>query len=182
MPRINSVFLSLSVLLFISVIIFSCNDRRGYEKYSLEATVEVLIYEDIELQLFYKLNADDSYSESLSIKKPVIANKNFQKVNFVIPSGVIPKNIRIDFGDKPGIDSFRINEISFKHKDLMLIGDVVKIRTWFDLNTNISYDSLKDIFIVKPNAEGFYDPQFNGNETLNKRLVKLFPPDVNYVF
>lgn len=180
--RISSVFLYGSVVLFLSVIIFSCNDRRGYEKYSLGTTVELLIYEDMVLQLFYKLNADDSYSESLSIKKPVSANKDFQKVYFELPSGIIPKNIRIDFGEKPGMDSFRIKEISFKHRDLMLIGDVAKVRTWFDLNTNISYDSIKDIFIVKPNPEGFYDPQFNGNETLSKRLVKLFPPDVNYVF
>lgn len=170
-------------LFFVSfMVILSCNDRSDSKRHSLEATLDIIIYKDEVLQIFYKLKTDDAYLESLSVKQPVTASKDFQKVHFKLPQGIKPKNIRIDFGEKPGLDSFKIRTISFKYKELQLIGDSKKYQKWFELNPNISYDTINDMYRLHPAHNGFYDPQINGNEILNKRLVKLFPPDINDVF
>lgn len=168
------------MVLFFSI--WSCNDKTKKEKHSLEATLDVVIYKDEVLQLFYILQTDDGYTEPLSVKTAVKGSPDFQKVNFTLPKGIKPKNIRIDFGEKPGLDSFKMKEITLQYKDLKLMGERSKFQEWFDFNSNITFDSIKNMYYLKPTSDGFYDPQINGNETLNKRIIKLFPPDIDDVF
>lgn len=173
---------SIILIAIISLILFACNDRSTTTNASLEATLEMIVNKDEVLQIFYLLQTDDAYTEEFSVKVPVKASPDFQIVNFILPEGIKPKNIRIDFGENPGLDSFKLKEISFTYKDLKLIGDREKYRDWFEFNANIEYDSLNKIYRLNPTNTGYYDPQINGTETLNKRLIKLFPPDINDVF
>lgn len=168
-------FIQFAVFLFV----MGCNDRSSIPPQSLKADVEIMFPKDDTLQLFYKMNADDRYTESLSIKKFIRADSDYQKVHFELPPGIKPKNLRFDFGELPGQDSFRLKEITLSYKKLKLIGNTDKILEWFDLNPNLSYDSANDYFHLTPDGAGAYDPQINGNSTFNKRLVKLFIPDVN---
>lgn len=173
--KLPLIFILSTVCLFV----ISCNDRTKTPKSGVEITLDIMLAKDETLQLFYKINTDDGYTESLSIEKPVIGSRDFQKVHFALPVGIKPKNIRIDFGDQPGLDSLRLREITISYKRLKLKGDINKIQSWFDFNQNIHYNSTNDYFYLEQALDGLYDPQITGNSTLNKRIVKLFIPDPN---
>jgi hypothetical protein len=166
------------LILFCGQISVSCYKKRPQiEKHHFTILIDLIPYQDHTIQIFYKLNADDSYSEELSLKKNVKANTTLQNLVFELPYRIKPKNIRIDLGEHEN-DSIRVENIRFQYKDLIVNGNKGVYKSWFTFNQNmvVGKDSLT--FHLKKVA-GFFDPQLNGNRKLNAKLVKLFPPDIN---
>lgn len=158
--------------------LLSCNQSDKIIRESLIVTVDLYIYKNDTIQLFYIEKTDDAYTEELSIKQFAEGKNQLQTLRYEIPSGIKPKNIRIDLGERLNYhDSIKIQNITFKYKDLILDGSNGKYKQWFDPNKNIYFG--QDSLVYKMNIQDdFYDPQLNGNKTLNKKIVKLFPPDI----
>lgn len=177
-PAITKRFL-LILLLFMSVkSTISCNGNKAKNRQNhFKVLIDLIAYQDGNVQLFYKLNADDRYCEKYSLKQPVKQNDSLQTLSFELPSGIRPKNLRVDLGEKEN-DSIRVESMRLCYKNLELNGSRGVYKSWFTFNQNmvVGKDSLT--FHLKKVA-GFFDPQLNGNQLLNSKLSKLFPPDVN---
>jgi len=156
----------------------SCNQPDKTIKESLYVSIDLHIYKNDTIQLFYIDETDNSYTESLSIKQFVEGKNELQTLRYKLPIGVKPKNIRIDLGERSNYhDSIQINNISFSYRDLVLDGNNGKYKEWFDFNQNIYWGT--DTLVYKLKVESnFYDPQLNGNKVLNSKLIKLFPPHI----
>jgi hypothetical protein len=156
----------------------SCNGNKAKNSQNqFKVLIDLIAYQDGDVQLFYKLNTDDRYWEKYSQKQSVKQNDLLQTLAFELPKGIRPKNLRIDLGEREN-DSIRVENIRLRYKNLELNGNHGVYKSWFAFNQNmvVGKDSLT--FHLKKVA-GFFDPQLNGNQLLNSKLVKLFPPDVN---
>lgn len=176
--NLRSFFLKSYGLFFLISGIISCNQSDKIIRESLVVNIELYVYKNDTIQIFYSEKTDDAYTEELSIKKYVEGKNKMQTLRYELPIGVKPKNLRIDLGEQPNYhDSIRIESVSFKYRDLILDGKNGAYKKWFIPNENIYFD--KDTLIYKFRVQGdIYDPQLNGNKTLNSKLVKLFRPDI----
>lgn len=177
-PAIAKRFLLILLLMLFVKLTSSCNGNRAKNKQNhFKVLIDLIAYQDGNVQLFYKLNTDDRYWEKYSLKQSVKQNDSIQTLTFELPKGIRPKNLRVDLGEKEN-DSIRVESMSLRYKNLEINGSRGVYRSWFTFNQNmvVGKDSLT--FHLKKVA-GFFDPQLNGNQLLNSKLVKLFPPDVN---
>lgn len=156
----------------------SCNKTNQIIKESLYVNIDLHIYKNDTIQLFYITETDNSYTEALSIKQFVEGKDELQTLCYQIPVGLKPKNVRIDLGERKNYhDSINIKNISFSYRNLVLDGNNGKYKEWFDFNQNIYWETDTLVYKLKV-KDNFYDPQLNGNKVLNSKLVKLFPPDI----
>src|SRR5690554_7289408 len=91
-------FFKLSFAIIAALLISSCNQSDRLIRESLIVTLDLEVYKNDTIQLFYILRTDDDYRESLSIKKNIEGKPDLQKVSFQLPETIKPKNIRIDLG------------------------------------------------------------------------------------
>ncbi|WP_353097714.1 hypothetical protein [Empedobacter brevis] len=171
----------LQIFLFgfcMSLIILGCEQKKPIVEESLIVRLKMSVYKDDSLQLFYLLNADDSYSEELSIKKFVKGLNSIQNIEFILPPRVKPKNLRIDFGDKKNYhDSIGLYNVSLIYRNHKLSAKDGEYKQWFVTNEDIYFDSDSLLYRFKSKQHSF-DPQIRGNELFNKKIVKLFTPDI----
>jgi hypothetical protein len=157
---------------------FSCNHSSKTITESLQVSIDLQIYKKDTIQLFYITETDNSYTEALSIKQSVEGKDELQTLRYKLPIGVKPKNIRIDLGERSNYhDSIKIENISFRYRDLVLDGNNGKYKNWFDFNQNIYWETDTLTYKLKV-VDNFYDPILNGNKVLNSKLVKLFTPHI----
>lgn len=145
-------------------------------KYRFIATVDLISYNNNAFQIFYKKQTDDRYYEELSVKKNASGSNSSQRLIFEFPEGIKPKNIRFDLGESEN-DSVRLENITFQYKDRTVKGDNGVYKSWFVFNQNVIPGKDTLTYHLK-RVNGFFDPQLNGNQVLNARLAKLFPPDI----
>lgn len=172
-------FLVFLFLLLGALLLLSCNGNKAQkQKNYFKVSIDLIAYQESSMQLFYVINADDSYSEDLSLRKNVKASSQLQRLVFELPLGIKAKNIRIDLGENENEnDSVQIQNIRFEYKHQVLNGNQGQYKSWFTFNPNVVAGKNKLTFHLKK-ANGIFDPQLNGNRVLNAKLVKLFPPDV----
>lgn len=166
-------------LFFVVIISGSClREQSGSAASSFEVLIDMVAYKKHSIQLFYVTKSDDSYSEELSLRKNISGNGTPQRLIFSLPVGVKVKNIRIDLGEKDNEnDSIVIKNILFCYKNLQLNGRGGRYKSWFELNENVVQNRDNNVYYLKK-SHGNFDPQLNGNRTLNRQLVKLFPPNI----
>jgi hypothetical protein len=171
----------LSLLLFIFALLnLSCNGNKPKNTQNhFKVIIDIIAYQNGNIQVFYTKIAEDAYLEALSIRKVVRSSAKLQSLIFEIPYGTRVKNVRIDLGETANIgDSLRIENIRFEYKDRVVDGKNGLYKSWFTFNENVSKGSDSLTFRLKK-VDGYFDPKLNGNRKLNAKLVKLFPPDIN---
>lgn len=167
--------LFLSILFLFTIV--SCKNNNNSNKHSVKVLVDLMLLHDDNLQIFYKIKADDDYNELLSIKKTIHGKNEIQTITFELPAGIKPKNFRIDLGENPKmLDSILIKNISFQYKNNLLNGANGEYKKWFDLNSQ-TIESVNNWYYLKPHEQNF-DPFLSGNRNLNAVFIKLFPPDI----
>jgi hypothetical protein len=107
------------MLLLTIISLYSCRDSSeritqewvpGSEKNFIVA-VDVIVPEDDNLSLYYRLNAKDDYRQNKPIWKAVKGSGKIQEVVFTLPEKVIPLEIRLDFGNNEAQKDIYINRI-----------------------------------------------------------------------
>lgn len=170
----KKMFFKIFVFNFLFMLL-SCNKQNKVEA-QFVINMELVSFNDKEIQIFYLLNVDDSYSEENSIKRFVRGSENVQEISFFLENGIKPKNFRIDF-DGPSSDSIELKSFCFKYNDQFFTGNDEMYLDLFEANINVSYDKEKKMFFFEE-FDGFYDPAFVGNQYLNSKIVKLFVPNI----
>lgn len=171
-------FFKLTFSVIAILLMSSCNQSDRLISESLIVTLDLEAHKNDTIQLFYILKTDDGYTESLSIKKQIEGKLGLQKLSFQLPETIKPKNIRIDLGSRSGYqDSIRITSINFRYRDQVLDGNNGLYKKWFIPNSNISVSRDSLVYILQAKDE-VHDPYLEGNELLNAKLIKLFPPDI----
>jgi hypothetical protein len=173
--------------LFLCFFVFFCaqtsvscyQKKKQEEKHHFKVSIDLTTNKEHTIQLFYATNADDGYSEKLSLRRKSKASPNLQKLIFELPFGVKAKNVRIDLGENENInDCLQIENICFEYKNRILNGKNGLYKSWFTFNENVIEGKSGNGFCLKK-AGDLFDPQLNGNRELNAKLVKLFPPDIH---
>lgn len=166
------------LFLFIIGIGYYAFNRDSNQKFeNFKITLQVIPFNEKEIQIFYKLNSDDRYSEDYSYTKFVDASNNEKEIVFEFDKGIKPKNIRIDFTKTPN-DSIGFNSIKFEYNELSFEGNLKDFSSWFTGEHFYLSKSKPNIIYFKPDTiQSPYDPVFNGNQSLNSKLIKLFPPN-----
>src|SRR5688572_18860572 len=82
------------LLTFCGQLMVSCYKKPPQnEQNRFKASIDLISYRDNTIQFFYKMKADDRYTEELSLKKNVKAGAALQHIVFELPHGIKPKNI-----------------------------------------------------------------------------------------
>lgn len=164
--------------LIIAQFTLSCQRKQaGSDAGQFEVSIDMTAYKDNSIQLFYVTKSDDSYSEELSLRKNISGSDQSQRLTFKLPLGVKVKNIRIDLGELANEnDSIKLESVRFSYKNHELNGKNGAYKSWFVFNENVLLGKNQMLYLKK--SKGGFDPQLNGNRTLNAQLVKLFPPNI----
>lgn len=118
------------ILGLIVLVLFSCTGEKKIknntneveqEKEKLEVIIKekftvilrgIILKEDL-FQVHYLNSGGEAYDGQKSISVSVKSSPDEQDIEFELPKGVYPHNLRIDIGDNKNQEEIRINEIIF---------------------------------------------------------------------
>lgn len=127
-------------------------------------------------QLFYAQDIKDNFTEEYHQNKMIIGSDELQKITFELSDSIKPQKIRIDLGSNEKQESIDLKNISIYYGKDSIIGDNGDYMNLFIFNSFIAFD--KDNFNYKlKTIDAIYDPYILSNNDLNRRLIKLYPPE-----
>lgn len=143
--------LKIATILILTLSMFSCKkeiDNPG-EKVSNEAKDDLfrvgfnlVVQKDDNMHLYYTIDGSINFEEDKSVWMPVKGSDKPQDIVFVLPEGVIPSLVRIDFGfgkneAQSDIDLKSFN-LSYKGKNEIVTGqEIFKCFTPFEGYTDV---------------------------------------------
>jgi hypothetical protein len=145
----------IATIFLITLSLFSCKDKideqvkQGDNKTTNEneddffrVGFNVIIQKDDNMHLYYTIDGSVNFNEENSIWLPVKGSDKPQEVVFVLPEGIIPSLVRIDFGygkneEQSDVDLKSFN-LSYMGKKEVISGDeIFKYFTPFEGYTDI---------------------------------------------
>lgn len=159
------------VVLLISSFFTSCkNENTDLEKDNVTVTIETVFGKNDYLKISYLKNG--TWSDDNTLSKPIYASNQMQKIEFDLPKGIKPENIRFNVGYNPTQNYVTIKNITIKYKSQIIDGDMGKYSKYFSTNGFIFWDSdYVGYKLAKINNQ--YDPTLTGNDLLIGKLKKL---------
>jgi hypothetical protein len=136
-------------------------------------TLNATVLKDDSFQVYYKSQGEERYIEEKSQFTEFKGSDKPQNIVFRLPDGVIPDNIRLDFGTNKDQEPIKINnfKVSYFGKDFSVNGTdffkyllVEKVTADYDPATAMI--SPKDI-------NGIHDPQSTSEKGLYDEIQKL---------
>ena len=177
--KAKNILLSLFVLLVLGSCKNETKKKEGDEKLAeLKETFDVnfnlIVEKDDTFQLYYTEDGTLNFSDDKSIKSVVEGSANAQDVLFKLPEGVLPTNIRLDFGDNPKQASVLVNSLKLKYlnNEFNVTKDLVP-QYFYLFNEQVKYDVAKSSIIILSKPGQFYDPLMWCNESLSQEMIKL---------
>lgn len=178
--RKNILLLLLSVNLFISCKDESNKKNNDQETESVDKTsknftitLNATVLKDDSFQVFYKSKDESVYADKNSQFTEFKGSNLPQDIVFELPEGVIPDNIRLDFGTNKDQADIKINsfKISFYGNTFEAKGSDFFNYMNVDLNT-AKVDKIKGI-INPETVNGVYDPQAVSEGPLYEQIQKI---------
>lgn len=136
-------------------------------------TLNATVKKDDSFQLYYRKQAETTYEETSSFFVEFKGSDKPQDIVFRLPDGVIPDNIRLDFGTNKEQSEIKINNFKMSYFDKSF---EVKGSDFFNYmlveTKTASFD--KDNAIIKPLlVNGGYDPQSTSEKALFDEIQKI---------
>jgi len=147
--------------------------QSDYKESRFKIILDIKVLKNDIFQVFYTTELSEKYSKKNRISKLIKSNSNYQKIIFEIPNNLIPKKIRIDFGEKRKSNIIKVKKITLIKSDKLFIINSDMIPYFFKPNIYIDYDIKEKIFTTKK-INGKYDPYLNSASLLNKKLKIYF--------
>jgi hypothetical protein len=95
--------------------VFGCS--KPVEHHSLELEMDVVIQKTDSINIYYSNSNSIDFNDVQSYWLPIKGSKKNQKIRFVFPDSIQPKQIRIDFGRNKKQPEIILNKITFSYKE-----------------------------------------------------------------
>ncbi|MCG2610370.1 hypothetical protein LZZ90_02470 [Flavobacterium sp. SM15] len=160
--------------LFILSLFSSCKNGENTEaegKDNVSIVIETVFAKNDYLQIYYLVKGSE-WSDANSVSKPIYASNEMQTVDFELPKGIIPENLRIDLGTNPTQNNVTIKNITVKYKSHVVNGDFGNYSKYFAPNIFVTWDpEYVGHKLIK--VDNQYDPFIIGNDLLVSKLKKF---------
>jgi len=136
-------------------------------------TLNATVLKDDSFQVYYKSQNEEKYVEEKSLFTEFKGSDKPQDIVFRLPDGIIPDNIRLDFGTNKDQKPIKINsfKMSYFGKDFSVNGNdffkyllVEKVTADFDPQTAM---------ITPKDINGVHDPQSTSEKGLYDQIQKI---------
>lgn len=149
--------LSLLLLMFC----FS-NCEKDKNTNTLKIELDTVIKENDSIHIYYKDDSTIDFNENQSFWKVVNGISKNQKINFIFPDSIHPKQLRLDFGNSINQKEVVINQITFKYKKEVFSLQGKEIYYYFRIDDSVT-ELDKNLGVLKR------------KDTLQTRGPSLYP-------
>lgn len=173
-------------LLVLSLLLFSCKNedkkvdesKEGVAEKVMDTvftiTLNATVLKDDSFQVYYRKNDEKTFEEKNSIFTELKGSDKPQDIVFRLPEGVIPDNLRLDFGTNKEQAEIKINKFKLSY-----FGKTFETTSGSDFfnymlveTKTASFD--KEKATVKPLlVDNSYDPQSTSEKALYDQLQKI---------
>lgn len=167
-----------SLLALLSIIVFSCkNDKKmnggdfnnqelQIENQKLMLIINAKVLIDDVFEVYYYEKGQETFKSKDFISKHVIGDQKAQNISFLIPDGVYPERLRLDFGKTPTQKEIKLNYVKLVFNNKEYVFSDEEIKNEFKPSKFIDFDTEKMIILCKE-IDGRYDPYFYSKKVGN---------------
>lgn len=145
-------------------------------KSNFEFIINIFVEKNDKFQLFYTIKNSRFFNEKESLTKQITGKKEFQEINFELPSNTFPNNLRIDIGSNRSQSPIQINSITLRYKQNEIFIPKHLITKYFNPNGFINFSEENYLYktnTLNNNNKITYDPFFIGSNNLIEFIEKL---------
>ncbi|KIX20495.1 hypothetical protein SY27_11295 [Flavobacterium sp. 316] len=103
------------VKLFLISFVVGCSNSNTTNKFLLK--IDSVIQETDSIHVFYTTNSTIEFNEKASFWKKVNGSSKNQKIEFLFPDTILPKQIRMDLGNNINQQEIVLNKVDFQYKN-----------------------------------------------------------------
>lgn len=160
---------------FFFVFCFFVGCSHTTERKSLELDMEVVIQESDSINIYYSNSNSIRFNDVQSFWIKVKGNKKNQKINFVFPDTIQPKQIRLDFGRNIKQPEIIVNEMKFSYKDKDFTAKGEEIYYLFRVDdSNTTINKLTGSLKRKEKNQIIGPSLYPNGDKLYRKLNKLY--------
>lgn len=162
-------------IFFFSIFWFVFGCSKPVEHHSLELDMDVVIQKSDSINIYYSNSKSIDFNDVQSYWIPIKGSKKNQKIRFVFPDSIQPKQLRIDFGRNRKQPEIIINEIclSYHKKSFCAKGEEVYYLFRID-DSNTTIDKLFGSLKRKQPNQIVGPSIYPKGDKLFKRLNQLY--------
>jgi len=142
---------------------------------TFHVSMELQTNNDVDLILYYKDGTNEWFVDNKTVWYTAKANKDFQKVDFTLPEGSLPIDLRLDIGrnEYKGQEPIAIRYFSMNYKDQSFVITSDNFLTFFTPNQYITFDAATKRFAFKKDEAGNYDPFFVASPAMYTQIANV---------
>lgn len=153
-------FLKKLSLLLVMFCFSNCEKDKNTNTLKIE--LDTVIKENDSIHIYYKEDSTIDFNENQSFWKTVNGISKNQKINFIFPDSIHPKQLRLDFGNSINQKEVVINQITFKYKKEVFSLQGKEIYYYFRIDDSVT-ELDKNLGVLKR------------KDTLQTRGPSLYP-------
>ncbi|WP_367277178.1 OstA-like protein [Flavobacterium sp.] len=154
--------------------VLDTNFKPNYSNTNNKITLDLVVQNDDQFQLFYTNDNTFNFSEGNSEKINIVGNTAEQKVIFYLPENLSITNLRLDLGENPNQKEINIKSITIEKNDKKINISRKEILDYFVINNDLFYNERNQTFIHKSKDKSKkIDPNLNCSLKLVKALKIL---------
>ena len=146
--------MNLKMYFLLFLFLFNCKTENKFKDFgSLKKDhflikLKVKVLKDDVIEVFYKNNYENKFTEIKKIRKGVAGNPEFQNVEFLISEKEFPFEFRIDLGENKQQSDVIINKVVIESNNDSITIEKEFLATFFIVNKYLSLDTKTGAFII----------------------------------
>jgi hypothetical protein len=167
---------SLFALLFVSCKNGDEKDEKDVIKNRYEITLNAIVKKDDTFQVYFKDSNDDKapFEEKNSVRVDLKGNDLSQDIVFNLPDDRFPTYLRLDFGSNKEQLEIKVNSFKISYLDKKFVINGTQFFDYFiPEKAYLNFDKTANKVLPFVTKDGFYDPMFFSESTLNGEMIKL---------
>jgi len=187
------------ILIVLTLFLFSCKGEQKQEqvidqpsaidaienkalKNTTVVTLKGVFEKDDKFQLLYTESKEENYTSKKIITKKIIGSYSEQEITYILPKGIYPSKIRLDFGKNKEQGAIMINSVSISLESQVIEISNTEFLSYFKPNSwiskiNVSNESEYKLIVkelkVSSNNTVSYAPYFSATNKLISELEAL---------
>lgn len=136
-------------------------------------TLNATVLKDDSFQVYYKQNNQNVYQEENSLFTEFSGSETPQDIVFRLPEGVIPDNIRLDFGTNKEQSPIKINRFTISYFGKKFEAFESDFFNYLLVETKTATFDKNNSTINPLLIDGVYDPQSTSEQALYEQIQRI---------